>query len=162
MRDERGDVMSGALDGIRVIDFGQYLAAPLAAMMLADQGADVVRVDPPGGPRWRNPAEAVLQRGKRSIVLDLKREQDRARARQVVASADVVLETFRPGVMDRLGLGAEEMTRKHADLIYCSIPGFARDDPRANLAGWEGVVTASAGVYFPSLRGLTNCVDEPI
>jgi crotonobetainyl-CoA:carnitine CoA-transferase CaiB-like acyl-CoA transferase len=66
--------MAGALDSIRVIDFGQYLAGPLAALLLADQGAEVIRVDPPGGgPRWRHPANAVLQRGKRSIVLDLKR-----------------------------------------------------------------------------------------
>jgi crotonobetainyl-CoA:carnitine CoA-transferase CaiB-like acyl-CoA transferase len=70
--------MSGALDGIRVIDFGQYLAGPLAALLLADQGAEVIRVDPPGGPRWRYPANAVLQRGKRSIVLDLKRSNDLA------------------------------------------------------------------------------------
>ena len=63
--------MSGALDGIRVIDFGQYLAGPLAALLLADQGAEIIRVDPPGGPRWRHPANAVLQRGKRSICWTL-------------------------------------------------------------------------------------------
>ena len=96
--------MAGALDGIRVIDFGQYLAGPLAALLLADQGAEVIRVDPPGGPRWRHPANAVLQRGKRSIVLDLKSPNDLAIARNLVASADVVIENFRPGVMDRLGL----------------------------------------------------------
>jgi crotonobetainyl-CoA:carnitine CoA-transferase CaiB-like acyl-CoA transferase len=96
--------MAGALDGIRVIDFGQYLAGPLAALLLADQDAEVIRVDPPGGPRWRHPANAVLQRGKRSIVLDLKSPNDLAIARNLVASADVVIENFRPGVMDRLGL----------------------------------------------------------
>ena len=96
--------MAGALDSIRVIDFGQYLAGPLAALLLADQGAEVIRVDPPGGPRWRHPANAVLQRGKRSIVLDLKSPNDLAIARDLVASADVVIENFRPGVMDRLGL----------------------------------------------------------
>ena len=96
--------MAGALDGIRVIDFGQYLAGPLAALLLADQDAEVIRVDPPGGPRWRHPANAVLQRGKRSIVLDLKSPNDLAIARDLVASADVVIENFRPGVMDRLGL----------------------------------------------------------
>src|SRR5579884_2356679 len=118
--------MSGALDGIRVIDFGQYLAGPLAAMLLADQGADVVRVDPPGGPRWRHPANAVLQRGKRSIVLDLRREPDRMMAHQLVASADVLIENFRPGVMDRFGLGPHALTSAlPARLIYCSIPGFS-------------------------------------
>src|SRR5215207_153804 len=98
--------MAGALDGIRVIDFGQYIAGPLTAMLLADHGADVIRVDPPGGPRWRTPANATWNRGKRSIVLDLSAEDDRATARALIAGADVVVEGFRPDVMDRLGLGA--------------------------------------------------------
>jgi crotonobetainyl-CoA:carnitine CoA-transferase CaiB-like acyl-CoA transferase len=63
--------MSAALEGIRVLDLGQYLAGPLAAMLLCDSGADVIRIDPPGGPRWTHPANAILQRGKRSLVLDL-------------------------------------------------------------------------------------------
>jgi crotonobetainyl-CoA:carnitine CoA-transferase CaiB-like acyl-CoA transferase len=67
--------MSGAPDSIRVIDFGRYLSGPLAALLLADQGAEAIRVDPPDGPRWRHPANAVLQRDKRSIVLDLKRSK---------------------------------------------------------------------------------------
>ena len=98
--------MSGVLEGIRVIDFGQYIAGPMAAMLLGDQGADVIRVDPPGGPRWNTPANATWNRNKRSIVLDLKQDADRETARQLIASADVVIENFRPGVMDRLGLGA--------------------------------------------------------
>ena len=68
-----------ALDGIRVIDFGQYIAGPMAAMFLADHGADVIRIDPPGGPRYDTPANATWNRGKRSIVLDLKQENDRQR-----------------------------------------------------------------------------------
>src|SRR5579885_2064857 len=116
--------MSGALAGIRVIDFGQYLAGPLLAMMLADNGADVIRVDPPGGPRWKHHANAILQRGKRSIVLDLKQPEDQAIARRLVASADVVVENFRPGVMERFGLGPEAMTAANPRLVYCSIPGF--------------------------------------
>src|SRR4051812_19969388 len=103
-----GEAMSGALDGIRVIDFGHYIAGPLAAVMLADQGADVIHVDPPGGPRWNSPADAFYQRGKRRISLDLKAAQDRATAQRLIASADVVVENFRPGVMDRLYLGANE------------------------------------------------------
>jgi crotonobetainyl-CoA:carnitine CoA-transferase CaiB-like acyl-CoA transferase len=143
--------MAGALNGIRVIDFGQYLAGPLAALLLADQGAEVIRVDPPDGPRWRHPANAVLQRGKRSIVLDLKCPNDLAIARDLVALADVVIENFRPGVMERLGLGPLATTERHRHLIFCSLPGFAADDPRAGLAGWEGVVSASAGLYYPRL-----------
>ena len=82
--------MPGALDGIRVIDFGQYIAGPLAGMLLADQGAHVIKVDPPGGPCWNTPGNATWNRGKRSIVLDLKREADLATARALVQTADVV------------------------------------------------------------------------
>src|SRR5215218_8340172 len=104
----------GALDGIRVIDFGHYIAGPLAAVMLADQGADVIHVDPPGGPRWKHPSDAFYQRGKRRISLDLTTTSDRATAQRLMDSADVVVENFRPGVMDRLGLGAEEATQRNA------------------------------------------------
>src|SRR5688572_20346089 len=88
--------MSGALEGIRVIDFGQYIAGPMAAQLLADQGADVVRVDPPGGPRWDTPANATWNRNKRSIVLNLKEARDLEIARRLVQTADVVIENFRP------------------------------------------------------------------
>src|SRR5919106_1605410 len=98
--------MPGALSGIRVIDFGQYIAGPLAAVMLADQGADVIHVDPPGGPRWpvSGGADAFLNRGKRRISLDLKTSEGRTAAQRLVASADVLIENFRPGVMARLEL----------------------------------------------------------
>ncbi|MGH2588178.1 MAG: CaiB/BaiF CoA transferase family protein [Dehalococcoidia bacterium] len=139
--------MPGALEGVRVIDFGQYVAGPLAAMLLADQGADVIRVDPPGGPRFNTPANAVWNRGKRSIILDLAREEDRATGRRLIESADVVVENFRTGVMDRLGLGAEALCAADSRLIYLSLPGFAGDDPRAGLPAWEGVVEAAAGRY---------------
>src|SRR6478672_10606610 len=102
--------MAGALEGIRIIDFGQYIAGPLAAMFLADQGADVIRVDPPGGPRWDTPANATWNRGKRSIVLDLKSADDRSIAERLIGTADVVIENFRPGVMERLRLGAQAIT----------------------------------------------------
>src|SRR3954469_18984008 len=97
--------MAGPLSGLRAIDFGQYIAGPLTAMLLADHGADVIRVDPPTGPRWNTPANATWNRGKRSIALDLTTEADRATARALVGTADILIEGFRPGVMDRLGLG---------------------------------------------------------
>ena len=139
--------MPGALDGIRVIDFGQYVSGPLAGMLLADQGADVIRVDPPGGPRWQTPANATWNRGKRSTVLDLKQPEDLASARELIESADVVVENFRPGVMDRLGLGPDAMSQANPRLIYCSFPGFASDDPRASVRAFEGVVGAAAATY---------------
>jgi crotonobetainyl-CoA:carnitine CoA-transferase CaiB-like acyl-CoA transferase len=139
--------MSGALDGLRIVDFGQYIAGPLVAQMLGDHGAEVVRIDPPGGPRWKHPANAVLQRGKFSLVLDLTQPHERAVAQQLVSRADVLIENFRPGVMQRLQLGANEMTGANPGLIYCSIPGFASDDSRSKLYAREGVVGAAAGLY---------------
>ena len=139
--------MAGILEGSRVIDFGQYIAGPMAAMLLGDQGADVIRVDPPGGPRWNTPANATWNRNKRSIVLDLKKDPDRETARQLIAGADVVIENFRPGVMDRLGLGSAAMTEINPRLIYCSLPGFGADDPRATVRAWEGVLGAATGAY---------------
>jgi crotonobetainyl-CoA:carnitine CoA-transferase CaiB-like acyl-CoA transferase len=143
----------GALDGIRVIDFGQYIAGPLCAMLLADQGADVVRVEPPGGPRWDTPANRTWNRGKRSITLDLKDAADLDVARSLVAGADVVVENFRPGVMERLGLGAAESMAANPRLVFCSLPGFAAHDPRASEAAWEGVLGAATATYRARLAG---------
>ena len=145
--------MAGALDGIRVIDFGQYVAGPLVGMLLADQGADVIKVDPPGGARLKTPANATWNRGKRNIHLDLKDPGDVDTARRLVATADVVVENFRPGVMRRLRLGPEEMCNAHPQLVYCSIPGFANDDPRANVKAFEGVVGAASATYIPRGEG---------
>jgi crotonobetainyl-CoA:carnitine CoA-transferase CaiB-like acyl-CoA transferase len=141
--------MPGALDGIRVIDFGQYIAGPLAAVMLADNGADVIHVDPPGGPRWKHPSDAFYSRGKRRITLDLKTPEGVETARKLIDSADAVIENFRPGVMDRLGLGAQAMTQRNPSLIYCSIPGFAPDDPRAGMQAWEGILHAATDNASP-------------
>ena len=145
MQDAR---LNGPLAGIRVIDFGQYIAGPAVGMILADQGAEVVRVDPPGGPRWRTPANAILNRGKQSIVLDLKHGEDNEIAQRLIATADVVVENFRPGVMARLGLGAEDMTGRYPGLVYLSIPGFSsKDEARAGLQAWEAIVAASIGQF---------------
>jgi len=148
--------MSGTLQGIRVVDFGQYIAGPLAAMQLADHGADVIRVDPPGGPRWNTPANAMWNRGKRSIALDLKQSEDLAIARRLIASADVVIENFRPGVMTRLGLDAAELTRQLPHLIWCSLPGFASDDARAQWSAWEGVLGAATGNFTLNIQKLRD------
>lgn len=134
---------SGALHGIRVVDFGHHVAGPLAAVMLADQGADVVHVDRPGVTPGAE--DAFFNRGKRRISLDLKDAADLGVARDLVRRADVLIENFRPGVMDRLGLGWEESRAGNPRLVYCSMPGFAADDPRAGVPGWEGVIAAATG-----------------
>src|SRR5262249_4155588 len=107
----------GALDGVRVVDFGQWIAGPLAAMLLADQGAEVIHVDPPGGPRWKTPANATFNRGKTSVVLDLRSDGGRAQARELIDSADVAIENFRPGAMDHFGLGPREALDRNPRLV---------------------------------------------
>jgi crotonobetainyl-CoA:carnitine CoA-transferase CaiB-like acyl-CoA transferase len=145
--DQNNSETHPVLSGLRVVDFGQYVAGPMVAQLLADFGADVVRIDPPGGPVWQHNGNALLQRGKRSIVLDLKNADDNAIARKLIERADIVIENFRPGVMDRLGLGAKQFESSNPRLIYCSIPGFASDDPRSAIYATEGVVSAAAGLY---------------
>jgi crotonobetainyl-CoA:carnitine CoA-transferase CaiB-like acyl-CoA transferase len=142
-------MVAGALSGIRVIDFGQYIAGPLAAMMLGDQGADVIRVDPPGGPLWKHASDALYSRGKRRIMLDLKQPADLAIARRLIDSADVVIENFRPGVMERLGVGPKSMREHNPRLIYVSLPGFAEDDPRCQMEAWEGILDAATENCWP-------------
>lgn len=88
--------MHRALAGLTVIDFGQYLAAPMVSMVLADLGADVIRIDPPTGPLWDHQSNAILQRGKKSITLDLHNAEQREIAQALVDRADIVIESFRP------------------------------------------------------------------
>ena len=132
---------AGVLSGIKVVDFGHFVAGPLTAVMLADQGAEVVHVDRPGAELAE--ADAFLNRGKRRVTLDLKDPADAAIAARLAASANVVIENFRPGVMDRHGLGWQQLAPVAPQLIYCSLPGFGRDDPRAAIPAWEGVVAAA-------------------
>ncbi len=135
------------LTGIRVVDFGHYIAGPLTGMLLADQGAEVIKVDRPGKPDYDTPANGVFNRGKQRVTLDLKDADDLATAVKLIRSADVVIENFRPGVMQRLGLGAEDMTALNPGLIYLSLPGFASTDERAPIRAFEGIISAAIGQY---------------
>ncbi|MCV6576652.1 MAG: CoA transferase [Cohaesibacter sp.] len=145
---ERAMSETRPLSGIRVIDFGQYVAGPAAAMMLADLGAEVVHIDPPTGKRWDIPAADMLNRGKICVRLDLKIEAGCQEAKRLIASADVLIENFRPGVMERLGLGSEAMTALNPALVYLSMPGFASSDPAYSAKpAWEAVIAAACGQY---------------
>ncbi|GAA6164446.1 CoA transferase [Pelagimonas sp. KU-00592-HH] len=136
------------LEHIRVLDFGQYLAGPLVGMMLADMGAEVIRVDPPGGPRLKEPATDMLSRGKTAVTLDLKSPEGLATARDLVARSDVVVENFRPGVMERLGLGPDALRKINPRIISLSLPGFASTDAvLADLPAWEAVIAARTGQF---------------
>jgi crotonobetainyl-CoA:carnitine CoA-transferase CaiB-like acyl-CoA transferase len=138
---------SGGLAGVRVVDFGHFVAGPLLGVLLANEGADVIHVDPPGVSL--HPSDAFLNRGKRRLTLDLKDKVDLGIAKELVSSADVLIENFRPGVMDRLGLGWDSVENWAPHLVYCSLPGFAPEDPRACLQAWEGTISAAAASCLP-------------
>jgi len=144
----RTSTNSGPLVGLTVVDFGHYYAGPLAAMLLADQGARVIRVTQPGSPELPDEQYRVVNRNKTLIELDLKSAQGKARARQLATAADVVIENFRPGVMDRLGLGWASLKAINPSLIYLSLPGFsAADVARREIQAWEGVLCAATSLY---------------
>jgi crotonobetainyl-CoA:carnitine CoA-transferase CaiB-like acyl-CoA transferase len=147
----------GALDGIVVVDFSRVLAGPYATMMLGDFGADVIKIERPGtgddtrawGPPFDSGGTATyfnsVNRNKRSVVLDLTEPADQQRARDLVAGADIVVENFRVGTMEKLGLGYETLSAIRPDLIYCSITGFGQQGG-AGLAGYDLLVQAVGGL----------------
>ena len=140
----------GALVGLKVLDFGQYIPGPMLGMLLSDQGAEVIKVERPGGdPARTEPAFSTWNRGKRSIVLALKTPEGQANAVALAKQADIVIENYRPGVADRLGIGYKALSKANPQLLYCSIPGFGEDSPHRNERGWEGIVSASTGTYQP-------------
>jgi alpha-methylacyl-CoA racemase len=134
------------LSGLLVVDFTTLLPGPLATLMLAEAGAEVIKVEPPGGEnaRWFPPmidgesaAFVMLNRGKTSMTLDLKDEADRAKLIPFIKRADILVEQFRPGVMTRLRLGYEDTRALNPRLIYCSISGYGQSGPRVHEAGHD-------------------------
>ena len=134
------------LSGILVLDFTTLLPGPLATLMLAEAGAEVIKIERPGGedmrhyvPRFDGESAmfALLNRGKQSLVLDLKNEADRAKLVPLIKRADILVEQFRPGVMARLGLGYDAVRTLNPKLIYCSITGYGQNGARANEAGHD-------------------------
>lgn len=148
---------AGALAGIVVADFSRVLAGPYATMMLGDFGADVIKIERPGvgddtrhwGPPYDSGGVATyfnaVNRNKRSVVLDLTDPDDQRRARELVAGADIVVENFRPGTMEKLHLGYDDLCAVRPDLIYCSITGFGHAGGAA-LAGYDLLVQAVGGL----------------
>lgn len=139
----------GPLTGLNVVDFGHYYAGPLAAMLLADQGANVIHIvrSVASAPYYELPEQQyrLLNRNKKYLVLDLKTEEGKLQVLSLVERADVVIENFRPGVMRRLGLDYASLKRRNPRIIYLSIPGFASTDKaRAPIQAWEGVIAAAA------------------
>jgi len=151
------DVPTGlALSGIRVADFSRVLAGPLAAMLLADLGADVIKIERPEtgddtrgwGPPFVGGDAAYflsLNRNKRSVALDLSTDEGRSAARRLALASDVVVENFRPGLMERFGLDHATLTRDHPGLVYCSLTAFGEGDPAAR-PGYDIIVQALSGL----------------
>ena len=142
------DVSPLPLRDLKVVDFGQYMAGPAVAMILADLGATVVHIDPPGGPLWDSPANATLNRNKLIITVDLKSAEGLEQAKALIEEADIVIENFRPGVMTRMGLDFTALRVDRPELITLSIPGFASNDElRRDWRAFESVINAQSGVF---------------
>ena len=146
-----------ALDGIRVIDLTQVMAGPYCCMLLGDMGADVIKVEPPGGEAtrdtWRSrsrPASPApflaVNRNKRGLTLDLKRPEAVAVLKRLVATADVLVENYRPGVARRLGIDYETLRQINPRLVYCSISGFGQTGPYADRGGYDLIAQGMSGI----------------
>ncbi|AXB75418.1 CoA transferase [Novosphingobium sp. P6W] len=146
---------AGPLAGVRVIDFTRVLAGPAASLALADMGAEVFKIEPPGSgdetrsfPPIRDGEShyyLAINRGKKSIVVDLKSEEGLALVKDLAARCDVLVENYRPGVMERLGLGWEELHKLNPRLIYCSISGFGQTGPLKDRPSFDIVLQAMSG-----------------
>jgi len=157
----------GALSGIRVVDFSRVVAGPYCTMHLGDLGADVLKIEQPGkgddtrgwGPPFVNGESTYflcLNRNKKSICLDLHSVEGRDSARALIQTSDVLVENFRPGTMERLGLGYETLRVDNPRLIYCAISGFGQTGPRREQAGYDVAIQAMGG-----LMGITGTPDGP-
>jgi crotonobetainyl-CoA:carnitine CoA-transferase CaiB-like acyl-CoA transferase len=148
--------MAGPLDGIRIIDLTQMISGPMATMILADQGADVIKVEPPGigdltramGGRKRgmSPTFAVANRNKRSIVLNLKEPRGVEVLQRMIATADVVVQNFRPGAVERMGIDYDRVVHNKPNLIYVSISGFGEKGPYIHKRTYDPVIQALSGL----------------
>lgn len=155
----------GPLDGVRVLDLSRVLTGPFCTMMLADYGADVVKIERPEtgddtrawGPPFAAGESAYflsVNRNKRSATIDLARPEGLGAVRALADAADVVVENFRPGTADRLGIGYEALSRDHPGLVYCSISGFGQSGPYRDRPGFDAVAQALSGMM--SLTGETD------
>ena len=150
--------MSGILSGIKVLEFGQYIAGPYTAMLLAEQGASVIKIERPGGDPYRpEKGFVVCNRSKKGIVLDLKTPEGQKVAHQMAKGADVLIENYKPGTADRLGIGYQAIHDINPWIIYCSISGFGQQGPYKDISGWDSLVLSMSTYYTEQ-----NRVGDPI
>lgn len=167
--------MAGALDGVRVIDFTQMMAGPLCPSLLGDMGADVIKVEPPEGDMMRRTGNTrvagesdlflSVNRNKRSVVLDLKSPPGRRAAQALASTADVVVENFRPGTAERLGVGYEQVRATgNPEVVYCSITGFGAEGPDSGRPALDPVIQALSGLmsFTGDERSGPLCAGVPI
>ena len=147
--------MPGPLAGVRILEFSEIIAGPFAGMLLSDMGADVIKVEPPEGEPWRLYAQFIptesrgyisLNRGKRSLALDLSKPEARDIVRQLVAEMDVVVVNYRPDVSEKLGIDYETLAAIKPDLVYCDNTAFGRRGPQAHRPGYDIIVQGVTGV----------------
>ncbi|MSQ47603.1 MAG: CoA transferase [Deltaproteobacteria bacterium] len=147
--------MAGPLAGYRIIDATQMISGPMATMVLADQGADVIKIEPPGigdltralgGPRGMSPTFTVVNRNKRSVVLNLKEPRGLALLKRLVATADLFVQNFRPGVVEQMGIGEAALRQIKPNLVYVSISGFGESGPYAHKRVYDPVIQAVSGL----------------
>ncbi len=159
--------MKGPLEGLTVLDFTRVLSGPYCTMQLGDMGARVIKIEQPGrgddtrawGPPFIGGESAYflsINRNKESLTLDLKHARSREVVDALLAKADVLVENFRPGTMERLGLGYEQLAAKYPRLVYCSISGFGQTGPRREEAGYDAVMQGEGG-----LMSITGAADGP-
>jgi len=160
--------MTGALSGVKIADFTQLYQGPLATQILSDMGAEIIKIEPPKGDFFRNWAlgdkyiegESIsfmsVNRNKRSIVLDLKNANGIEIAKKIVSESDVVIENFRPGVIDRLGLGFEELCKINPKIIYCASSGYGTSGPYLDYPGQDLLIQAITGTMW-----LNGRLDDP-
>jgi crotonobetainyl-CoA:carnitine CoA-transferase CaiB-like acyl-CoA transferase len=146
-----------ALEGLRVVDLTQAMAAPFCTMNLADMGADVIKVEPPGegeptrspGPAWQkghNGQFLAVNRNKRSLTADLKRPEGVAIVKRLAGTADVFVQNYRPGVAERLGVGYDDLRPMNRRLVYCAVSGFGRTGPYASRGGYDLIAQGMSGI----------------
>lgn len=150
---------SPPLKGVRVLEFGHFAVGPFTSMLLADWGADVVKIEPPGGEMLRNWPPligsaghefgmyfAAINRNKRSVVIDLKSASGLVQARRLAAAADIVIENYRPGVMDKLGLGYHDLVQLNPRLVYCSVSGYGQTGPDRDKGAFDIAIQGRSGI----------------
>jgi formyl-CoA transferase len=153
--------MAGPLSGTRVVDLTRALAGPYCTLLLGDMGADVIKIELPGSGdetrQWGPPFIAgessyflSVNRNKRSVTLDLKSQKGLEALRRLVQSADVLVENFRPGTMDRLGLGYDQVKKLNPSLVFCAVSGFGQTGPRARQPAYDAILQGMGGVQYLS------------